>query len=127
MVAKLYLCPAGSSSYHWTGCWGCCALVVDRSFSLPSKHIQLFDLHSLHRHLNVQLYESMTYLAPNHLFHTFEIEVKTPNHTRTRRAGTEDRAVAHWVSSALMARCALVCDCAERARRSQLRPSSRSA
>ena len=73
-VSKLYLCPASLGEYRWTGVWGALALVVDRSPPL-SKHIQMYDMHTWTRLLNVQLYQSMVYLEPNHLFHTFEIEV----------------------------------------------------
>ena len=100
-VAKLYLCPAGSPSFAWTGLWGACVLVVDRSRSNPSKHIQLWNLHPpaaaasntaaataaagsnpeivppsvpppLDRTLNVQLYEALEYLVLHPLFHAFE-------------------------------------------------------
>jgi len=48
-------------------------LVVDRN-PPSSRHIQLYSLHSWQRVLSVQLYQDMVYLAPNHLFHTFEID-----------------------------------------------------
>lgn len=96
-VAKLYLCPAGSPSFAWTGLWGACVLVVDRSRSNPSKHIQLWSLHpsssaaaaaaaaagstadsvsppTLDRTLNVQLYEGLDYLSLHPLFHAFEVD-----------------------------------------------------
>lgn len=86
-MSKLYLCPASLGEYRWTGVWGALALVVDRSPPL-SKHIQLYDVHTWTRLLNVQLYHSMIYLEPNHLFHTFEIEVRSADCAHGVRART---------------------------------------
>jgi hypothetical protein len=77
-VAKLYTCPRGGEAYTWTGVWGALVLVVDRT-PPTSKAIQIYTLHSpavagVECVCSVQLYESLTYLAPNHLFHTFEVD-----------------------------------------------------
>lgn len=83
-VAKLYVCEKGDTQYRWTGVWGALVLVVDRA-PPSSKALQIYTLHptaeSTHAGtpacactFSVQLYECLTYLAPNHLFHTFEVE-----------------------------------------------------
>lgn len=89
-VTKLYVCLKGESEYSYTGIWGALLLVVDRT-PPTSKALQIYSLHPSTPHypssesnstaplleclFSVQLYESLAYLSPNHLFHTFEIDV----------------------------------------------------
>lgn len=75
------MCARGAAEYTYSGLWGALVLIVDRT-PPTCKMIRIYRMHPAHDHtttamecvFSFQIYECMTYLSLNHLFHTFEID-----------------------------------------------------
>ncbi len=101
-MAKLYMCPPNAcnnttlfssaslgfacrthcflfliwcaAEWRDTGVWGIITCVIDRSHALKPWYIKLFDTQTMDIKFSIEIYEHMTYDAPNPLFHTFEVK-----------------------------------------------------